>query len=654
MPSLLLLKPTQQLFQGISYEQVKPGKPPLPIVSAPRPSSAQANLHPLLRLQRHPQKSTGSSFDDNQSNKKRDSGYANYIHRDSNGKSTQSLRSSQSLRKSQSLPRFTSPILQQPSSLKRLQKLSENRSSMEASTSNGAPRLPELLLPDEASTSLSLKDLATPGNMEFSNRGSLYIGGKRASELDLKTDPFPRRVVSSVSTRGQTRLLSIDEQVLSQKVMSMYENGTDDPAHTTVKRLSTIPAEPEKEVGQPVYSPSFLSPDDASNRGSIIFSKRNSLIRDDQELAGGIEDWQDVRNEDVDRYGFIQPRRLADASSDSLLVPQPVMHRVATSLQLAADTPRMSRVSLRRTPSASRSMRSLGTAKDVGGSSGRPVSSQSVNSIARNISVIRNATNKLPYNKTRRYVDEAGDMLTLPHGVVTIDHTLSPTESRSAKKKERSREEKWRKMAKVKRSDGRIGSTDYEFDPKDPKIISRTWKGIPDRWRATAWHSFLSASAKMIPDSQTDVELIASFNELVDQASPDDVQIDLDVPRTISSHIMFRRRYRGGQRLLFRVLHSLSLFFPETGYVQGMAALAATFLSYFEEEMAFVMLVRLWQTRGLDRLYRNELSGLMNALDEFESQWLAGGVINAKLVCFLPFPSSTKLQTNNFGRMNWI
>ena len=51
---------------------------------------------------------------------------------------------------------------------------------------------------------------------------------------------------------------------------------------------------------------------------------------------------------------------------------------------------------------------------------------------------------------------------------------------------------------------------------------------------------------------------------------------------------MFRRRYRGGQRLLFRVLHAISIQFPETGYVQGMASLAATLFCYYDEERAFI------------------------------------------------------------------
>jgi hypothetical protein len=200
------------------------------------------------------------------------------------------------------------------------------------------------------------------------------------------------------------------------------------------------------------------------------------------------------------------------------------------------------------------------------------------------------------------------------------------------KKKEWEREEKWRKMAKLtsKSQDG-SGMT-FEFDVKSAKLRERTWKGIPDRWRATAWHAFLSASAKKKKDCPTEEDLIRKFHELQEDSSPDDLQIDIDVPRTISHHIMFRRRYRGGQRLLFRVLHAMSLYFPETGYVQGMATLAATLLAYYDEERAFVMLVRLWLLRGLDRLYRSGFSGLMEALDNFEKEWLGGGEVADKLV----------------------
>ena len=64
-----------------------------------------------------------------------------------------------------------------------------------------------------------------------------------------------------------------------------------------------------------------------------------------------------------------------------------------------------------------------------------------------------------------------------------------------------------------------------------------------------------------------------------------DVQIDLDVPRTISGHLYFHTRYGLGQRSLFNVLHAFALHCPECGYCQGMGSLAATFLCYLPPEV---------------------------------------------------------------------
>ena len=82
----------------------------------------------------------------------------------------------------------------------------------------------------------------------------------------------------------------------------------------------------------------------------------------------------------------------------------------------------------------------------------------------------------------------------------------------------------------------------------------------------------------------------------------------------------------------------MSLYFPDTGYVQGMAALVATLLCYFDEEMTFVMMVRLWQLRGLEMLYRSGFAGLMSALEEFERDWLGKGDVAKKLVSWTAPP----------------
>lgn len=250
---------------------------------------------------------------------------------------------------------------------------------------------------------------------------------------------------------------------------------------------------------------------------------------------------------------------------------------------------------------------------------------------------MRTARNLLPGSQDRRWMAEAGDMLTLPPGLADIAEDVDGGRAAELiKRKEWGRTEKWRKMAKVLKGGLESEGMIFEFDTQNPKLVERTWKGIPDRWRAAAWHSFLSTSAKKYKDSPTDAQIVRSFHQYLKQNSTDDVQIDMDVPRTINSHIMFRRRYRGGQRLLFRVLHSLSLYFPSTGYVQGMASLAATLLCYYDEEKTFIMLVRMWQLRGLEKLYAPGFAGLMAALDEFQKQWMNGHDVSMKLVSASP------------------
>ena len=219
-------------------------------------------------------------------------------------------------------------------------------------------------------------------------------------------------------------------------------------------------------------------------------------------------------------------------------------------------------------------------------------------------------------------------MLTLPPGLAAIaEQEDGGRTATSLKRREWSREEKWRSMARLAALGPKGSGMHFDFDSRDPLVISRTWKGIPDRWRSTAWHSFLTASAKRRGKYIPDADLIATFHSLQTQNSADDVQIDVDVPRTISMHIMFRKRYRGGQRLLFRVLHAIALYFPDVSYVQGMASLAATLLCYFDEEGAFVMLVRLWELRGLKTLFRAGFDGLLSALSEFETNWLGKGEV---------------------------
>jgi hypothetical protein len=425
------------------------------------------------------------------------------------------------------------------------------------------------------------------------------------------------------------RVLSAEEITFSMKVRTMYEHGDERAADWT------SPSNQPNYFAQDPANDGDLDgkarrDDDrwptADNRLSYI----SKYSRTSNELAGGIEDWDNVDGHDVDRYGFIHENRAVSRASNYSTHVGHGMQRIATALRVEGAQPRRDRRFLR-SLSTKRSTRSMPQHTDA-------ECARSFKKGPGSIHSVKTTTSRVPpmpfWSKTKRYLAEAPDMLTLPPSLEDIEEFDDAGKTASAlKQREWAREDKWRHMAKAvqRRNEGKGGGMHFEFDTTDPKLIERAWKGIPDRWRATAWHSFLSESARKRNSSTTDEELIGQFHKLQEMSCADDVQIDVDVPRTVQLHIMFRRRYRGGQRLLFRVLHAMALYFPEVGYVQGMASIAVTLLCYYDEEKAFVMMVRLWQLRGLESFFKEDFAGLMAALGEFEQDWLAGDEVAEKL-----------------------
>jgi len=661
-------------LKSIPYEDTKAAKPPIPINVIPPPPSrdgARTINRPKSspEFRSPPDKGRSRLHND----LRRDSGMApsSSTARDSRTTLATDAESSASLKNSPSLPRITIQDEATPTHPKKNRKWSGHKAKKADQQAEGALAIqqPFLGITTPIPTG-NFEDLTLPGRVDFSHRGSMLIGGKKANNSSGiingharlnsgRRQPSISMLATSPDTGG--KFLSADEVMLSQKVRSMYEYGDAKEQNRMAERSAGIANEGVEEQAVRDEESSFAisqakgSPGTSKNGTSNAASpmtpamngRRESTIRREQnELTGGIEDWEDIHGGDLDRYGFIVPRRLPSQGSSMKSghprSPEPQrMQRVSTLLLLASEAPRRKRSTLRRTPSpngTARSSTNPAPTRKLSGRSLRPPSSQSSyqGSLGATNSRLRQATNRLPYNKDRRWMDEAGDMLTLPPGLANIaEHEEGGKAAAELKRKEWEREEKWRKMAKVVKKGKNGGGMVFEFDTKSPKLIERTWKGIPDRWRATAWHAFLTSSARKKGGLPNDDELVRIFHKLLDQSSPDDVQIDIDVPRTINSHIMFRRRYRGGQRLLFRVLHALSLYYPETGYVQGMASLVATLLCYYDEDTAFIMLVRLWQLRGLERLYQSGFEGLMEALDELEKKWLAGGEVSTKLVCLI-------------------
>ena len=368
--------------------------------------------------------------------------------------------------------------------------------------------------------------------------------------------------VASRSRATSTRVLSADEMTLSRKVRSMYRHGNEnaadweDPVEEADSHASAVDSSSALAASQ---NGSSLTVDKNEDRRSvrcpsIEASRRESfIVKETTEAAGGVEDWADLDGVEVDRYGFILPKKTTSGGEapaqadgpDSLGIP-----RVSTVLQVAASEPRRRR--LGRATSKARSARSphsdgASPKRRASQNSKTPASIRSGQTTATRSGQhpLRYAFNRLPHNKDRRCVDEAGDMLTLPPGLADEPLPHEGKTARMLKAREVQREEKWRKMAKVVAGSSKGEGMMFEFDVTDAKLVSRTWKGIPDRWRGTAWYAFLAASAKKAQHAP-DEELVEMFYELQDEGSPDDVQIDVDVPRTINRHIMFRRRYRGG------------------------------------------------------------------------------------------------------------
>jgi hypothetical protein len=96
---------------------------------------------------------------------------------------------------------------------------------------------------------------------------------------------------------------------------------------------------------------------------------------------------------------------------------------------------------------------------------------------------------------------------------------------------------------------------------KEGKLRERVYKGIPDRWRNAAWDLLMSRFSRLGKLEAT--KLVNDYVEAIEKPSSYDIQIDLDVPRTISGHVMFHTRYGAGyvREQSFSVNGNSSLFF---------------------------------------------------------------------------------------------
>jgi len=179
--------------------------------------------------------------------------------------------------------------------------------------------------------------------------------------------------------------------------------------------------------------------------------------------------------------------------------------------------------------------------------------------------------------------------------------------------KEPARLAKWGRMLESQSRNGSGSVVQWRIvSRKEKKFRERVYKGVPDAWRSAAWGLMVEKFASAGKGSME--ELGRRYQDTLDKPSSFDIQIDLDVPRTISGHIMFRTRYGQGQRSLFHVLHAFSLLCPDCGYVQGMGSITATLLCYFEAEKAYAILVHLHGAYQMHQIFSPGFPGLLESI----------------------------------------
>ncbi|KAF9225311.1 RabGAP/TBC [Gyrodon lividus] len=191
--------------------------------------------------------------------------------------------------------------------------------------------------------------------------------------------------------------------------------------------------------------------------------------------------------------------------------------------------------------------------------------------------------------------------------------SVSSLPSPSSPLKEAERIAKWGRMMEVRSRDrgGNVESWGVKAS-KAHKLRRRVYKGIPDRWRTAAWEMLMNTYSRT--GHEEALKLGECYQRDLEKPSGYDIQIDLDVPRTISGHILFRTRYGLGQRSLFHVLHSFSLRCEQCGYVQGMGPIAATLLCYFGPEKVYAALTHLHDAYSMHAVFSPGFPGLLETI----------------------------------------
>ncbi|ORX86798.1 RabGAP/TBC, partial [Basidiobolus meristosporus CBS 931.73] len=135
-----------------------------------------------------------------------------------------------------------------------------------------------------------------------------------------------------------------------------------------------------------------------------------------------------------------------------------------------------------------------------------------------------------------------------------------------------------------------------------PELVRASlYQGIPPTFRGRLWKI-------MSKGDHTFLETL--YSQLVDEPSPHDWNISLDIPRTFPRLEMFQDKDGPGQTGMRNVLRVYSTYDAEVGYCQGFGHIVGILLMQLEECEAFCVFVRMMESYELRTTYLHNMIGL--------------------------------------------
>lgn len=148
----------------------------------------------------------------------------------------------------------------------------------------------------------------------------------------------------------------------------------------------------------------------------------------------------------------------------------------------------------------------------------------------------------------------------------------------------------------------------------DQKVLhAAVKKGVLNNYRGRIW-KLLQSQCHRVADSDDQFDM-SGYQKLLDNLTPYQHAILIDIGRTFPTHPMYRQLLGPGQLSLFNVLKAYSLFDKDVGYCQGLSFIAGVLLMHTcIEDEAYKLLYCIMHEIGCRSMYLPDMKGMKLAM----------------------------------------